>query len=75
MIVKSNQVNLAIEFQEWHDQIKIIKTAEQRKKADWYYNTIMNMKKETGENIIEFDNEPEDKPSEYINLLDWKIPE
>lgn len=48
-LVKQKQINLAIEFQEWHNQIGIIKTIDQKKKAEWYYNTLMDMKKETGE--------------------------
>lgn len=70
MIVKSKQVNLAIEFQEWHDQIRIIKSSEQRKRAEWYYNTIMDMKKETGEDtqitLIE------EEPTENPNTIQWK---
>ena len=56
IIVKSRQVQLAIEFQEWHNKIGIIKTCEQKQKAEWYYNTLKELKKETGEisnNIIE----------------------
>lgn len=51
IIVKSRQVQLAIEFQEWHNSIKIIKTSEQKQKAEWYYNTLKDLKKETGETI------------------------
>jgi len=50
-IVKRQQIDLAIEFQEWHNQIKIIRTPEQKKKAEWYYNTLKDMKQETGEKI------------------------
>jgi len=56
-IVKSSQIQTAIEFQEWHNSIKIIKTDEQKKKAEWYYNTMKTLKKETGENISKIENE------------------
>lgn len=61
-IVKSRQIQLSIEFQEWHNQIKIIKTPEQKKKAEWYYNTLKELKKEDGEkifnnNICKFNNQ------------------
>lgn len=48
-VVKRKQVDLAIEFQEWHNIIKIIKTPDQKQKAEWYYNIIKELKKETGE--------------------------
>jgi len=74
-IVKRQQIDLAIEFQEWHNQIKIIKTPEQKKKAEWYYNTLKDMKQETGEEISdnkydENTNETESNPlDKYMNIL------
>ena len=71
-IVKRKQVDLAIEFQEWHNQIKIIRTPEQKKKAEWYYNTIMDMKKETGEKIPNIDEESQEsqEPQTPLNAMD-----
>ena len=74
-IVKRQQIDLAIEFQEWHNQIKIIRTPEQKKKAEWYYNTLKDMKQETGEEISdnkydENTNETESNPlDKYMNIL------
>jgi len=68
-IVKRKQIDLAIEFQEWHNQIKIIKTPEQKKKAEWYYNSIMDMKKETGEAIQNIYEEPEENTQETQKSL------
>jgi len=74
-IVKRQQIDLAIEFQEWHNQVKIIKTPEQKKKAEWYYNTLKDMKQETGEEISnnkydENTNETESNPlDKYMNIL------
>lgn len=47
-IVKRKQIHYAIEFQEWHDSIRIIRTAEQKKKAEWYYQKLRELKEETG---------------------------
>ena len=75
-IVKRKQIDLAIEFQEWHNQIKIIKTPEQKKKAEWYYNILKDLKKETGEkisnNIIEEDAQETQEPNpleKHMNIL------
>ena len=48
-VVKRRQVDIAIEFQEWHNSIKIIRTDEDKKKAERYYTLLKELKKETGE--------------------------
>lgn len=48
-IVKRKQIHFAIQFQEWHDSIGIIRTFEQKNKAEWYYQLLKDLKKETGE--------------------------
>lgn len=48
-VVKRKQIHFAIQFQEWHNSIGIIKTSEQKKKAEWYYQILKDLKKETGE--------------------------
>ncbi len=72
-IVKRKQIDLAIEFQEWHDHIRSVKTLEQLKKAEWYYNTIMDMKKETGEEILDDEQIQENqKPNpleKFMNMI------
>jgi len=62
-IVKQRQIQVAIEFQEWHNQINIIKTQEQKQKAEWYYNTLKELKQENGET----DNSSEYEPQENEN--------
>lgn len=46
-IVKRKQIQYAIEFQQWHDSIRIIKTLEHKRKAEWYYQKLRDIKKET----------------------------
>lgn len=45
-VVKRKQIHFAIEFQEWHNSIDIIRTSEQKKKAEWYYKLLKDLKKE-----------------------------
>ncbi len=52
-IVKKSQIDIAIEFQEWHDSIGIIKTSDQKQKVERYYNILRELKKETGETTNE----------------------
>lgn len=54
-IVKREQIKLAIEFKEWQNSLtgRGITTYEQKQKAEWYYNKIVDLKKETGEDKFE----------------------
>jgi hypothetical protein len=47
--VKKEQIYYAIKFQEWHDSIRIIKTFEQKKKAEYYRLKLMELKKDIGD--------------------------
>lgn len=65
--VKKEQIYFAIEFQEWHDKIKIIRTFEQKKKAEYYRLKLIELKKETGENIEEDIDEDDNITEELID--------
>lgn len=49
--VKKEQIYYAIQFQEWHDSIRIIKTLEQKKKAEYYRLKLMELKKDICDDI------------------------
>jgi len=57
--VKRAQIELAISFQEWHTQIRKIKTYEQIEKAEWYYKMMKDLKQVTGETDEQPDTEYE----------------
>jgi len=44
--VKKEQIYYAIQFQQWHESIRIIKTFEQKKKAEYYRLKLMELKKD-----------------------------
>ena len=74
-IVKKEQIRLSIEFQEWHTQIGIIKTPEQKQKAERYMLRIQELKKETGEednicdNNCTIDEEIKDSKQNTLDFL------
>ncbi len=48
-VVKRTQIETAIIFQRWHNEVGVIKTLEQKQRAEWIYNKLKELKQETGE--------------------------
>lgn len=70
-IVKKSQVYLGIKFQEFHNEVGIIRTPEQKHKANWYCDTIKKLKKETGESDITYIEYVEPVVEKVKNLFDY----
>ncbi len=55
-IVKNKQIKYAIEFQKWRNEIGYITKPEHKKRSEWYYITLKNLKKYTGDDeSLKFD--------------------
>lgn len=62
--VKKEQIFYAIKFQEFHNAIKIINTLEKKKIAEQYMLKLKELKKDTGENINDYNNKS------HVNNID-----
>ncbi len=64
--VKKEQIYYAIKFQEFHNTVRVINSSEKKKIAEYYMLKLKELKKDTGENIGDCDNES------YASKIDKK---